>query len=343
VLQLFRIFNSTLSKKKESRRRNLQFHLPMMIPLSPQIRLIQDDASYVTPNGIWEDYCRRNEVDKDEPIVFMMEKQRQIPPSRQGQGNDHLMTMKLEALNHIQERLVPKDLVREYFAATHPSFDAFWLFRRQVAYQLAALTYMTFTMHITQRTPNKMSIARRNGNIWGMELLPLMSNSRPYFHNSEAVPFRLTPTLQLLMGPIHTEGIFTCAMMAIARCLTSDSSYTTTTTNTANAANGATGVVPPTNGILEGTNCELEHHLSIFLRDEVTFWYTSQHRQNVKEGELRENVQRNAEVIVNKALGLTGDPSASGLPANQPVVDLVSKATNPANLCQMELQWMPWL
>ncbi|KAK5166740.1 transcription-associated protein 1 [Saxophila tyrrhenica] len=335
MLQLFRIFNSTLAKKKESRRRNLQFHLPVMVPLSPQIRLIQDDASYITPNGIWDDYCRRNEVDKDDPLVFMMEKQRQIPPARQEQ----FQAMRLESLHHIQDRIVPKDLVREYFAATHPSYDAFWLFRRQFSYQLAALTYMTFTMHMTARTPAKMSIARRNGNIWGSELLPGIAQNRPYFHNSEAVPFRLTPTLQLLMGPIHTEGIFTCAMMAIARCLTSDSSYTTTTTSSNANANGA----PPTNGILEGTNCELEHHLSIFIRDEMTFWYTSSHRQNIKETELRENVQRNAEVVVNKALGLTGDPSASGLPANQPVVDLVSKATNPSNLCQMDLQWMPWL
>ncbi len=335
MLQLFRIFNSTLAKKKESRRRNLQFHLPTMVPLTPQFRLIQDDASYVTPNTIWDDYCRRNEIDKDDPLVYMMEKQRQVPPARQEQ----FQAMRLEALNHIQDRMVPKDLVREYFAATHPSYDAFWLFRRQFSYQLAALTYMTFTMHMTARTPNKMSIARRNGNIWGSELLPAMSQARPYFHNPESVPFRLTPTLQLLMGPIHTEGIFTCAMMAIARCLTSDSSYTTTTTAANANANGA----PPTNGILEGTNCELEHHLSIFIRDEMSFWYQQSHRSNIKDGELRESVQRNAEVIVNKALGLTGDPSASGLPANQPVVDLVSKATNPTNLCQMDLQWMPWL
>jgi transformation/transcription domain-associated protein len=168
-----------------------------------------------------------------------------------------------------------------------------------------------------------------------------LNANKPFFHNPDAVPFRLTPTLQYLMGPINTEGIFTCAMMAIARCLTSDSSYTTTTSAT--QPNGANGAAPPTNGILEGTNCELEHHLSIFIRDEMSFWYQTSHRSNIKEGELRENVQRNANFIVNKALGLTGDPSASGLPANQPVVDLVSKAANPSNLSQMDLQWMPWL
>ena len=273
ILQLFRIFNSTLSKKKESRRRNLQFHLPIMVPLSPQIRMIQDDSSYITPQAIYEDYCRRNETDKDEPINFMMERLRAMTPQKQ----DQFLTVKLEAFNHVQERIVPRDLVREYFAATHPSYDAFWLFRRQFSYQLAALTYMTFTMHMTTRYPNKMNIARRNGNIWGSELLPFMSPTRPYFQNPETVPFRLTPNLQVLMGPIHTEGIFTCALMAIARCLTSDSTHTTNNNqNDGNAGSQA-------NGILGGTNCELEHHLSIFIRDEMTFWYTSSHRQRASK------------------------------------------------------------
>lgn len=331
ILQLFRVFNSTLAKKKESRRRNLQFHLPVMVPLSPQIRMIQDDASYITLQGVYEDYCRQNEIDKDQPTMFTMEKLRGLSLQKQEQS----LNVRLEALHHVQERYVPKDVVRQHFAATYPSFDSFWLFRRQFSYQLAALTYITFTMHMTVRYPNKMSIARRNGNIWGSELLPFMPTTRPYFGNPEPVPFRLTPNLQTLMGPIHTEGIFTCALMAIARCLTSDSSYTTAQT----PANGAA----PANGMLEGTNCELEHHLSIFIRDEMTFWYTSSHRQSIKENELRENVQRNADAIVNKALVIAKEPAAGNLPASQSVLDLVARATNPEKLCQTDLLWMPWL
>ena len=334
ILQLFRIFNSTLAKKKESRRRNLAFHLPLVVPLSPAIRMIQDDSSYITPHAIYDDHCRRNEVDKDEPLNFMMERLRAMTPQKQ----DQFQTVKLEAFHHIQERIVPKGLMREYFAATHPSYDAFWLFRRQFSYQLAALTYMTFTMHMTTRYPSKMSIARRNGNIWGSELLPFMSPTRPYFQNPESVPFRLTPNLQVLMGPIHTEGIFTCALMAIARCLTSDSTYTTNST-----AGSANGSGPQANGILDGTNCELEHHLSIFIRDEMAFWYTQSHRQTIKENELRENVQRNTEAIVNKALVIAKEPTGGNLPANQSVLDLVARATNPEKLAQTDLLWMPWL
>ena len=80
ILQLFRIFNVILGKRKESRRRNLQFFLPLMIPLSPSVRLVQDDASYVTFQGIYEDYCRRSELAKDEPLLFTMEKLRALSP-----------------------------------------------------------------------------------------------------------------------------------------------------------------------------------------------------------------------------------------------------------------------
>jgi transformation/transcription domain-associated protein len=364
ILQLFRMFNATLAKKKESRRRNLQFHLPVMVPLSPQIRMIQDDASYVTLQGVYEDYCRRNDISKDDPTIFTMDKMRSVTASKQ----DQFPNVRLESLNYIQQRYVPTDLVREYFARTFPSFDAFWLFRRQFSYQMAALTYITYTMYMTHRYPNKLSIARRNGNVWGSELLPYLSTTRPLFHNNnEAVPFRLTPNLQKLMGPIHQEGIFTCALMAIARCLTADSSYSTaaptttpggtsttaTANGTATGSTGGTGTTPqqptaassaaPPTAPDNPTSCELSHALSIFIRDELTFWYTTSHRQSLQQNELRENVQRNAEAVVNRALALAREPGANNLPANQSVVDFVAKATNPEKLAQMDLLWMPWL
>ena len=86
-----------------------------------------------------------------------MDKMRSITASKQ----DQFPNVRLESLNYIQQRYVPTDLVREYFARTFPSFDAFWLFRRQFSYQMAALTYITYTMYMTHRYPNKLSIARQ--------------------------------------------------------------------------------------------------------------------------------------------------------------------------------------
>lgn len=69
VIQLFRIMNAVLEKKKDSRQRNLQFHLPTIVPLAPNVRLVQDDASYVSLHDIMDDHCKRMRYHRDEPLL----------------------------------------------------------------------------------------------------------------------------------------------------------------------------------------------------------------------------------------------------------------------------------
>ncbi|KAH6666821.1 hypothetical protein B0J14DRAFT_188953 [Halenospora varia] len=310
ILQLFRHFNGSLSKRKESRRRNLNFHLPLMIPLAPHIRMVQDDPTYVSLQGIFEDHCRKSGMSKDDPVLFTMEKMRALVESKKHQ--DQSMTAKLETFNAIQEKWVPHDLALKYFTNVYPSYSEFWLFRRQFSYQFAALTFMTYILHMHNRYPQKLNIARGTGNVWGSELMACMAAGKAYFHNPEPVPFRLTPNLQTLMGPLATEGIFSCAIMAIARCLTEP-------------------------------EFELEQQLSLFVRDEMIFWYTSSHRgTQMGENDLRTSVQTNSELIVKRTMSLAQSPAGS-LPANQTVIDLIARAVSPMNLAQSEALFMPYL
>ena len=329
TLQLFRIFNGVLAKRKESRRRNLSFYLPLMIPLAPSIRLVQEDAEYVSLQGVYEDHCRRHGLNKDDPVLFTMEKLRAMAEMRNNVGShnpdatdlqtdhdkqkypDQAHNLRMEAFTAIQEKWVPSTIALNYFQQIYPSFADFWLFRRQFSYQYAALTFMTFIMHMNNRFPHKISIARGTGNIWGSELIPAINQGKPVFSNPEPVPFRLTPNIQTLMGPIATEGIYSCAIMAIARCLTEP-------------------------------EFELEQQLSIFVRDEMIFWFTQQHR-SVQEGQLKETVQHNSDLIVRRATSLAEPPAAGNLPANQTIIDFISKAVNPMLLAQSDALWMPYL
>ncbi|KAI4155573.1 MAG: hypothetical protein LQ340_000907 [Diploschistes diacapsis] len=309
TLQLFRIFNGLLGKRKEARRRNLNFYLPLMVPLAPAIRLVQEDAQYISLQGVYEDHCRRHGLNKDEPVLFTMEKLRTMAELRNNRYPDQAQNLRMEALSAIQGKWVPKDITLEYFQKIYPSFADFWLFRRQFSYQFAALTFMTYVMHMTTRFPHKLSIARNTGNVWGSELIPNMMGGKCQFYNPEPVPFRLTPNLQTLMGPINTEGIFTCAIMAIARCLTEP-------------------------------EIELEQQLSVFVRDEVLFWFTQQHRG--VDGQLRDRVQHNSELIVKKSLALASPPTGN-LPAHQTIIDTISQAVDPMRLAQSDALWMPYL
>lgn len=332
ILQLFRQLNQTLASKKESRRRDLQFTLPLMVPLAPHIRIVQEDTSYITLQGVYEDHCRRHGMSKDAPVLFTMDNLRGLvdtkgPVSFGGlldcvlnvltervlqKPAEHAVTARLEVMRAIQEKYVSHTVALEYFQLAFPEFSEFWLFRRRFSYQLAALTFMTYILHIDKRYPHKINIARGSGNIWGSELVSFMAPNRPYFHNQEPVPFRLTPNLQTLMGPLATEGIFACSVMAIARCLTEP-------------------------------ELQLEHALTLFVRDEMMYWFTSSHRSvNLTENQLRETVQANSEMIVKKAVSLAQAPQGN-LPAHQTVIDLIAKAVNPMNLALCDALWMPYL
>ena len=223
-----------------------------------------------------------------------------------------MATARLEILQAIQEKWVDNQVVLEYFQATYPEYAEFWLFRRRFSYQLAALTFMTYIMHLDKRYPAKINIARKSGNIWGSDMVANMTPQRPFFHNSEPVPFRLTPNLQAMMGPLATEGIFSCAIMAIARCLTEP-------------------------------KFQLEHALTLYVRDETIFWYTAYNRPiSLSESQLRDAVQANNEMIIKKAVSLAHAPPGN-LPAQQTVIDLVAKAVNPMNLAMCDAIWMPYL
>lgn len=88
----------------------------------------------------------------------------------------------------------------------------------------------------------------------------------------------------------------------------------------------------------------LEMQLSIFMRDEMNHWFTSQHKASqLSPDVLRESVQSNSELVVKRASALGGLPTVNNLPANQTVVDLVSVAVDPRKLSAMDPLWMGYL
>ncbi len=75
----------------------------------------------------------------------------------------------------------------------------------------------------------------------------------------------------------------------------------------------------------------------------MIFWFTQQHKSPIGEHDLRKAVARNCEVVVKKAVSLARPPEAGNLPANQTVIDLISKSVDPVALAQCDALWMGWL
>jgi len=133
----------------------------------------------------------------------------------------------------------------------------------------------------------------------------------PTIQNKDTVPFRYTPNIQTFIGDVGLEGLFSCAIMAVARCLSEP-------------------------------EFEMDQYLSIFIRDEIITWYTTQHIPQPQDLELQKQVTINVEIVIRRLTSLVKVPGGN-LPANQTVIDHISQAVDPLSLAQMDLLWMPWI
>jgi transformation/transcription domain-associated protein len=71
-----------LEKRKEARRRNLSFHLPVIVPLAPNVRIVEDEASYVSLQDVYDDHCHRTTTHKDEPVFRLFSEMKEVMQKR---------------------------------------------------------------------------------------------------------------------------------------------------------------------------------------------------------------------------------------------------------------------
>lgn len=71
-------FGRALARKKESRKRNLDFHIPAAISCSPNLRLLQNDSSYVTLGDIYDRHCEETGITREDPILVSGEKVKSV-------------------------------------------------------------------------------------------------------------------------------------------------------------------------------------------------------------------------------------------------------------------------
>lgn len=119
------------------------------------------------------------------------------------------------------------------------------------------------------------------------------------------------------MTPVGIEGPFTSCLVAAARSLTEP-------------------------------ELELDQYLGPFVRDELVAWHTSNNRPIGDTQQLRDRINTNVMQIVSKATFLSCKADRektinANKPTNQNVIDLISQATNPQKMAQIDCTWMPWL
>ncbi|KAI9486745.1 MAG: hypothetical protein EXX96DRAFT_53394 [Benjaminiella poitrasii] len=314
LMQLYRILNGVLERKKDSRIRSLGFHLPAIVPLAPNVRIIEDDPSYNTLYDIYEDYCDEVSMHKDYPLSFYVEKFKN--GINKNNSNAEQMNLKMEINEEIGKKLVPSNILSKYMLRILDSYTDYWMHRKRFIAQYATATFMCYLFNIERRLPHKIMISCKTGNIYMKELHLGWDQSNYMLRSEDAIPFRFTPNIQDYVTPVGIEGPFSSSLMATARCLTEP-------------------------------ELELDQYISLFIRDDLISWHTSQPQLNTKIN-YRELVQANVTQIMAKAQLLScrtenEKETNTEQPINQNIIDLISQASNPQNMANMDCTWMPWL
>lgn len=270
MFQLLRLLNRVLEKRKETRKRGLVFHTPTAVPLAPTVRLIDYDSCFVSLQDIYERHCEEIGIGKDDPLIAWVEKMR----STWDHSDKYSVyaNLRMELLDEISTKMVPETLLSRYMTRCMATPSDLWLMRKNFTLQWASNMFLTYVLFISSRLPNRIHISRSSGQVTMSDLVPTLNPQMPQFKSTDATPFRLSINIQNFIGPIGIEGVLTSSLMAIGRCL-SEPEY------------------------------DLEEYLSIFVRDEINFWYVGAQRQapGTPTEAPKDIVMSNAKEMVKRA------------------------------------------
>ncbi|GAB4848475.1 hypothetical protein Ancab_003180 [Ancistrocladus abbreviatus] len=328
MLQLFRVMNRMFDKNKESRRRHICIHTPIIIPVWSQVRMVEDDLMYSTFLEVYENHCARNGREADLPITLYKEQLNQavsgqIPP-------EAIVDLRLQAYNDIIRNHVPDNILSQFIYKTLLNGSHIWAFKKQFATQVALSCFISYMLWIGGRSPNKILFAKNTGKIFQTDFHPAY-DANGMIEFNEPVPFRLTRNLQAFFSHFGVEGLIVSAMCSAAQA-----------------------VVSPKQGQY------LWHHLAMFFRDELLSW--SWRRPlgmplapvagggSLNPAEFKNKVTTNVENVIGRISGIAPqsfceeeenvmEPPQS---VQRGVTELVEAALSPRNLCVMDSTWHPW-
>lgn len=227
LMQLLRMLNSALGKRKEAKRRDLEFHCPLIVPLSPTVRLVQDnDFSYISLQSVLNDSSGSGK--SQDCFVAYLDRLQQC--GRLGKHPGQLAS-RLEAFRHVQETVCSDTQLDRFVRARMNSFTDLWTLRKLFTQQLAGVLFSSYVFSITQRMPHKLLMSMSRAAVWQSDLVPCYASTTSSSSGSggglpqlagnktEPTPFRLTPNLQRFITPTGIEGLLAGSLVALGTCL----------------------------------------------------------------------------------------------------------------------------
>ena len=320
MLQLLRSLNHSLAHHVETRRRGLCYYTPAVVPVWPQVRLMEDDAAHGTYGEVYEINCARYGREPDAPISAF---KAALDDAVTGKvtGAENVLNLRLKAFSDVCQQHVTENIFSQFMYKTLPTGSHLWTFKRQMCQQMALSCFISALLRIGGRTPQKILFAKNTGKVFMLDFHPAF-DSKGMTEFVEPVPFRLTRNLHTFFTPFGVKGDFVASMAAAAQAC---------------AAPGTS----------------LETRLLLFFRDQLMCWpwrrMTPAAGSNATPlgptpADVRAMARANVDEVLKRLPCIAPTPPRMGggeqlSSVQKGVIHLVEAAINPRNLCRMEPTW----
>jgi transformation/transcription domain-associated protein len=333
ISHLTRVMNSMLLTHPQSRRRNVGIKQPIAIPLSPTLRLVEEDLQFTTLQNVYDEYCHEVGMESD---IAILAYHRQLSLIEKRKAKNELEASKVieEKVRGYREMCAktPDSILANYVhASLNGDAESLWSLKRTIATRIATCSLLEHALIIRQRSPQNLQFHRKTGAVMSGNFRPSYNSFGALVVGFEEVPFRLTRNLTTLLSPLLVDGVFACSMGVTALALNSNKN-------------------------------KLSSYLALILRDDlVASTMNTSSGNNMKctnDLEQRE-VERAQEPFINRNVNTvcellhTAAPRALMDQSGERVlrehrVDhivhrLIEAAAQPERLCMMSPSLMPWL
>ncbi|KAF6083398.1 transformation/transcription domain associated protein [Phyllostomus discolor] len=315
VLQLLRLLNPCLEKRKETTKRHLFFTVPRVVAVSPQMRLVEDNPSSLSLVEIYKQRCAKKGIEHDNPISRYYDRLATV----QARGTQASHQVLRDILKEVQSNMVPRSMLKEWALHTFPNATDYWTFRKMFTIQLALIGFAEFVLHLNRLNPEMLQIAQDTGKLNVAYFRFDINDATGDLDANRPVPFRLTPNISEFLTTIGVSGPLTASMIAVARCFAQP-------------------------------NFKVDGILKTVLRDEIIAWHKKTQEdtssplsaagqpENMDGQQLVSLVQKAVTAIMTRLHNL-----AQFEGGESKVNTLVAAANSLDNLCRMDPAWHPWL
>uniref|UniRef100_A0AAQ6A6C0 Transformation/transcription domain-associated protein n=1 Tax=Amphiprion ocellaris TaxID=80972 RepID=A0AAQ6A6C0_AMPOC len=326
VLQLLRLLNPCLEKRKETTKRHLFFTVPRVVAVSPQMRLVEDNPSSLSLVEIYKQRCAKKGIEHDNPISRYYDRLATVQArGTQARPPPNLCSLVLcyqvlrDILKEVQGNMVPRSMLKEWALHTFPNATDYWTFRKMFTIQLALIGLAEFMLHLNRLNPEMLQIAQDTGKLNVSYFRFDINDATGDLDANRPVPFRLTPNISEFLTTIGVSGPLTASMIAVARCFAQP-------------------------------NFKVDGILKAVLRDEIIAWHKKTQEdtsiplspagqpENMDSQQLVSLVQKAVTAIMTRLHNL-----AQFEGGESKVNTLVAAANSLDNLCRMDPAWHPWL